>query len=49
METQEQKLQRLEEFMEEVRKLVRNSGRTNFLALVDIDKLLAEYGAPYGK
>jgi hypothetical protein len=44
METEKEKLKRLEEFYSEVKRKVRNVGRTNFLTVSEIDELLIKYG-----
>ncbi len=43
MESQMEKMQRLEEFYFKIKRLTRELGRTNFISKDEIEKLLQEY------
>jgi hypothetical protein len=43
MTKEKQRIQNLEEFYNEIRRLVKNTGRTNFVSKGEIEALLVEY------
>ena len=40
---EKERLEQLEKFMEEMKKLVRNLGRTNFVSRSEVEELITKY------